>query len=89
METIKIKKFDSMVNIGVGILTKNPDIVSKSELQCYDKRIWVQYEGYWYLTKLHYCLLEHIDFAIAIKDKTYCREQLLERVMAVICINNR
>ena len=58
MSTIK-KKFD--INWGIGIMTENPDKFKNRETK-YQKRFWVKYDDFWYLTALLPHLNEHVMF---------------------------
>lgn len=82
---IQFEKFNKTIKIGIGILTKNPDIVTEHDLKTkYNKLIYIQYENVWYITKLSLLKNENITFANELKKSTYSREQLFEKICNII-----
>lgn len=75
----KYKKCGIEYDIGIGILTKNPDDVTKPDLMYHKPVRWIWFEGYWYMVK-------HTDGSIKekVETNTYCKEHVIENILQLI-----
>ncbi len=83
MATIEtIKKNNTEIKIGIGILTKNPMEATERDLKCHRNIAWIYYDGYWYHTS--YKTVDELRNRI-IKSPTYTKEQLFYLVYEITC----
>lgn len=79
MDKLK-KKFG--IDWGIGIMTENPDKFQNKETK-YQKRFWVKYDGYWYLTALLPHLHEQNHFIDKV-SKAKTKEEFEELLISII-----
>ncbi len=79
MDKLK-KKFG--IDWGIGIMTENPDKFQNKETN-YQKRFWVKYDGYWYLTALLPHLHEQNHFLDKV-SKAKTKEEFEELLISII-----
>lgn len=79
-------KYGMPYAIGIGTLNKNPDVfVAPSP---YKRRIWIWFEGCWYISNMWDALKTPEELAQecqTIIDKTYNREDFLSKLMELLC----
>lgn len=73
----RYKKCGVKYDIGVGILTKNPIRVTERDLKFYSPKLWIWYDGYWYLVKRQISLED-------IGKECYSKEQFIEQLLSLI-----
>ena len=82
----KINKYSIPIELGIGILNKNPEEFIEQNLFSFQKRlpryIYIKYENVWYQTKLNPEKLQEI--AMDIMNKTYNKEQYLQKIISCI-----
>ena len=81
----KINKYSIPIELGIGILNKNPEEFIKQNsflLRSLPRYIYIKYENVWYQTKLNPEKLQEI--AMDIMNKTYNKEQYLQKIISCI-----
>lgn len=81
----KLIKFKKEILFGVGTMKDNPENYQPSPAN-YMLRFWINYEGYWYLTKLLPELNEDKIFINKLKKECYNKQQLEEYILSVLTI---
>lgn len=81
----KINKYSIPIELGIGTLNKNPEEFIEQNsflLRKLPRYIYIKYENVWYQTKLNHEKLQ--DIAMDIMNKTYNKEQYLQKIISCI-----
>ena len=81
---VSIKKCNVNFKLGIGTSCHKPNHVTMNQLNCYTKHIWIEYEGYWYLSSIVY---SELDKLLNNMNKLYCKEQVVNFLLDNICIS--
>lgn len=73
----KNKKCGIYYEFGIGTLTKNPNRVTKHDLDCYSHKQWLWYDGYWYLVKKSFTSKD-------LNEGIYSKEQFINFLISLI-----
>lgn len=80
----RYKKCGIKYDIAYGILTKNPDVCDWRDFMNYGAKLWIWYEGYWYLVKKQIYDKIQEDPNKGFADKCYSQEQFIEYLLNII-----